>query len=124
MPSARLSVSKAASQGASKATVDLGQYDRLQYRAQISVYGTSSIGGDKASEATRPSIDAYGGSDIEARGQVLNQSISAGRVEVPDDLVCQFKADAGEKILIEVNSPATTADETSRADVLVQIDWY
>ena len=123
MPSARLSVSKDKSQGASKATVDLGQYDRLQYRAQISVYGTSTATGTNP-EAVRPTVDAYGGSDIEARGQALNQAGTAGRIEVPDDLVCQFKADAGEKILVEVNSPATGADNQTRADVLVQIDWF
>ena len=122
MPSARLSVSSAGVAAASKHTVDLGQYDRLQYRAQISVYGTSTITG--GSEDTRPTVDAYGGSDLEARGQYLNQAGTAGRIEVPDDLICQFKADAGEKVLVEVNQPATASNQTARADVLVQIDWY
>lgn len=124
MPSARLTETQAASQGVKKTTVDLGQYDRLQYRAQISVYGTSTISGSAASESTRPTIDAYGGSDLEARGQILNAAGTPGRIEVPDDLVCQFKADAGEKVLVEVTLPSTAANQETRADVLVQIDWY
>lgn len=98
--------------------IPLGQYDRLPYRAAITVAG--SIG--TAALADDCTVSVYCGSDVEVENAPLNVAASAGRVEFPEDVIADFVGAPGEKLLVKVMATGTiTANNLALA---IRMNWF
>ena len=98
------------------ATVDLGQYDRMPYRARVTVAATIA-----AAEVGDATISVFSGSDVEVEDSPIQVAGTTGRAELPEDRLCSFLADVGEKVLVQFKASGAVAVNTIAA--IVQIDW-